>query len=63
MFTSFNSKFIILGDYNFTGVKWISVNNNIVPQLSKTSIFPKLIHFFILYLYKLYAIYFDIQTV
>lgn len=38
MITNPKSKFLILqGDYNLPGIKWKSVNNNIVSKLSNKS--------------------------
>ena len=34
-----NSKFLILGDYNLPNIQWITVNNNIIPDLSNVNNF------------------------
>lgn len=31
------SKFLILGDYNLPNIRWISINNNVIPNLSNVN--------------------------
>lgn len=39
MHNNYNSKFLILGDYNLPNVKWNSINYNATPNLSNVSNF------------------------